>query len=1021
MNKSCLSVTGACLVLLLGMFSLSFLTTFNSKALAAEGEEWQALPVENGGFEEKPASSSDLPSWDYWTGGYKTGMSISDEEVYEGQRSLKVENDGVVGLFSQAISVKEGKTYQFSGKIYIENLISGNPGVWLRWLDSNGKIIENNAKYFEDLPLQEWQDLSITGTAPTGATGVKIFIYQTSTSKMLGYYDELQLFEKTDGKQLEMPYEFGDAINLGPAALAAKTQGAAIGEGELYYATNGSPATFFAADEKTGEMIFSQELPGNDVIWGMTVGSDGNVYFSGTYNGILYRYVTDEKRLEEVGKNPSDNWVWELEATDDGKIYGATYPNAKAFEYDIESDTFTDLGSFHDEQKYARGLGVTEDHLYVGIGTTTYLYQMDRKTGEKQEIELPITGGSSSVSNVWEYGDRLFIAYGTSLLILDVNTHETLKQITWRDKHAFDGLISSPSPYDENLIYFLSKNARELWTYNLETNEIEKVETDIEQFPASPAKAIEWIKNEDGTDVLAILHHQIEYSVYNPKTNEVKVGYPEVEMQGLSIQSLEIGPEDDVYLSGYQGSIGVYDTSAEDYILHERDPHQIEGMGFLNGNVYMGAYGGARIYKYDPSNPYEYTDGKSGNNPEMVYDIQDGQSRPFTFASGDNKLFVGTISDYGQLGGSLTIYDEDLDEWKSIRNIVENQSIIGLAYQDGVVYGGSTIAGGLGIDPTEEKAKMFEYNVTSEEYQVFDLEVDGLEKPEMIGELSVGPDGNLWGVAWGFDETGLENSVIFAMDMQSKEIIKSKELYSGVHRGSQWRPFYIRWDNQGLLYTTAGRKLTVIDPETLASKQLISGTVNLMDLDNEGNIYYASGADLYKMPVPLEEATISLEDTTLTQGEEESLNLDVTLANGNAADINGAEIEWANTSPEVAEIVDGKLIAKNAGTTKIKATVSYNGETLESNEITVVVEVTTHSLKAQLTDLKESDSIDHSTYKKLVNRLNQSDHHYKKGHTDQAIKHLQDFLKHLEKSQVEAGIKETLERNVNALKDSWQS
>lgn len=254
-----------------------------------------------------------------------------------------------------------------------------------------------------------------------------------------------------------------------------------------------------------------------------------------------------------------------------------------------------------------------------------------------------------------------------------------------------------------------------------------------------------WIKNENGEDVLAMMHHQIEYSVYNPKSNKLEISYPEVNMQGLNIQSLEVFEDDQVYMGGYQGSFGVYNTSNEEYVLHERDPHQIEGIGYLNGDVYLGTYGGAKIYKYDPEVPFSYNGGAQGDNPQMVYDIGDGQSRPFSFTSGDNKLFIGTIPDYGELGGALTIHDTQTNEWNTIRNIIDDQSIIGLAYMEGKLYGGSTIAGGLGIDPTKDKAKMFTYDVKSETTEVFDLKVDGLAKPEMIGELSVGPDGNLWG------------------------------------------------------------------------------------------------------------------------------------------------------------------------------------------------------------------------------------------------------------------------------------
>ncbi|OCA85874.1 hypothetical protein A8F94_13525 [Bacillus sp. FJAT-27225] len=985
---------------------------------AAAADTWKELKVENGSFEAKPTTETSLPSWVYWSGGLKSGMAISKELAYAGTQSLAVNNTGVTGIFSQEIDVTAGSQYKLTAKLNVKEL-TGKPGIWLRWYNDQGTNFTNSPKYFDVAVSNEWQTVEIEATAPAGATGVKVFIYQSSTSKMKGYYDEVKLFEK-ESSVLDFPFEFGKPINHGPAALAAKSQGVAIGDGELYYATNGSPATFYAADAETGKKIFSQDLPGSDVVWAMVIGTDGNVYFAGTHNGILYRYVVKEQRLEQLGKNPSDNWVWQLEASKDGKIYGATYPNAKVFEYDISSSQFKDLGTFYEGQQYARGLGITDDSLYVGIGTTAYLMKMDLNTGERTEINTSITGLSTSISNIWEYGNTIFVAYGTSLVTIDKTTGEEMNKMDWQDEHTFDGLISPPSPYDENIIYYINKNTQQLWTYDMRTHEQAKVEPTV-QLPPTPAKAIRWIKDENGKDVLAILHHQIEYSLYDPTTNTVKVSYPEVNMQGLLMQSLEIGEDQKIYMGGYQGSFGIFDTAIDEYILHERDPHQIEGIGFLNGDVYLGTYGGARIYKYDPDQPFQYSGGIKGDNPEMVYDIEDDQSRPFTFTSGDNKLFVGTISDYGRLGGALTIYDQDTGKWNTIRHIIENQSIIGLAYLDGTVFGGSTISGGLGITPTEPKAKMFEYDVETGTHEVFDLHVEGLDKPEMIGELSVGPDGNLWGVAWGLDKAGANNTVVFAMNPDNREIVKSTQIHKGVHRGSQWRPFFIRWDKQGYLYTTAGRKLTVIDPETMKSKVLVPGSVNLMDVDSEGNIYYSADENLYQLPVPLEKGTLSVENESMLQGTEQNIDLTVTLVNGSTINLKGADIEWFNSNPAAADLNDGKVTGKNAGTTEVYAKVSYNGETITTSSIEITIVVTTDTVSQQILSLEEAGSIPHSLAKQLTNRLAQAEHHYQNGDTKQASKHLDDFRKHLDASSIDESVKKTLHTNVDSIEEEYKN
>ena len=67
----------------------------------------------------------------------------------------------------------------------------------------------------------------------------------------------------------------------------------------------------------------------------------------------------------------------------------------------------------------------------------------------------------------------------------------------------------------------------------------------------------------------------------------------------------------------------------------------------MNGKMYMGVYPGADIFEYNAEIP---TQRKS------LFKII-GQDRPFIMRAAEGKLFIGTIPDYGKLGGSLTIYD----------------------------------------------------------------------------------------------------------------------------------------------------------------------------------------------------------------------------------------------------------------------------------------------------------------------------------------------------------------------------
>ena len=60
-----------------------------------------------------------------------------------------------------------------------------------------------------------------------------------------------------------------------------------------------------------------------------------------------------------------------------------------------------------------------------------------------------------------------------------------------------------------------------------------------------------------------------------------------------------------------------------------------------------------------------------------------------------------------------------------------------------------------------------------------------------------------------------------------------------------WRPVQLRWAADGLLYTTLGGKLTVVEPRSLKSRTLAATA--LMTLAANGDVYYADGPDLIRV------------------------------------------------------------------------------------------------------------------------------------------------------------------------------
>jgi hypothetical protein len=726
--------------------------------------------------------------------------------------------------------------------------------------------------------------------------------------------------------QFEEPVDLGEAVKSPLSQVAAYGQNSK-GENLQYIAVTGTPAVFYAVNAETGERKFSQQIPHSDVIWAMTVGSDNNVYFASTMNGVLYRYLPDENRMETIGKNPSDDFVWDLKSSTDGKIYGATYDESKVFEYDIESNSFKDLGPMKEGQKYARGLGVTDKYVYTGIGTISGVVRYDRSTGEKKDIPIPTSGKSGTISEIAIYDGKLFVHGASQLFVIDEATEEHIRTISFQSK------ISPPSPHNPDLIYY--KLQDQLFSYNMATDTVEKVEN-IPSLPGSTAvKAHNWLTLSTGETVLAGMTAFTDSFFFNPETKEYSVHFPDVDAQGATINALA-AINGKVYSGGYQRGLSIYDEKQQAYTYTNFSFHQTEGINQLDGKVYFGTYTGAKMYRYDPKLPIEYDEyGKA--NPGLYLDIESDQDRPFAMTSGDGKLFIGTFPGNGKHGGALTILEETAGENGEItvesqtyRNIVENQSIFGLAYKDGKVFGGTSIYGGFGSNPVETEAKMFVFDVEKgEKIAEFKPDIPGLDSPTLtIGDFSFGPDGLLWGLIEG---------TIFAMNPETYEVVKSKEIYDTAYNSSKLRPYYLKWGPDGNLYTTLGRKLTVVNPETLESEQLVEDSVQLMDLSEDGSIYYAIGSHLYKMSVKVKQIELQLENKLIT-GLPVKPTVTAKLVNGESVVLSDNQYTISVSNPDVLEIdSDSQLMGIRPGTSTVTIKAELNNKTYSSNEVRVTV------------------------------------------------------------------------------------
>lgn len=827
------------------------------------GEEEPTISTEllNGDFEALATDATVVPNWTIDPNAKAGTISINTEIVKDGTQSLLFnDNDTNAGLrvISDPVAVTPGDPMLLAADVYVTQQTHNIVLEMDFYTAAGARAGSTIQEMFSSTTLgsKVWATMRKTADVPANAAYMTVSIYSGAPSLTTAYFDNISL--TTIGKEIPLDRQYSSPIELGAMVDVSLGQAGAIqtnanGDNEVYFVTNGKPGSFFVLDGDTGALKFTKVIPNTVATWAMTVDQEKNVYFSGTEDGLLYRYNPVTQKVEDLGYNTADSWVWDLEAIDD-KIYGGTYSgltDGKLFEYDITNKTFKNYGVVEAGQQYVRGIAVDDEYIYAAVGTTIGLYKVNRATGEKTEITIPnYSGTTGTMGGVYVINGKIFAAVSTiNMVVLDAETGAVDATFTYND------MLSEPDPKNENIVYF--KSGTSFYQYDLAAKETTLIQLDANLPDTVRVKDFTWITPQSGKHagktILSMLTQYGEYIHIDVQAKTMDYVELDVDLQPVNIQSLQTGFDGRLYLGGYQRGMSVYNPFTETIEVNLPTFAQPEGIGFLNDKVYYGTYVSAVMYAYDITK-----DAVMNENPVKVFDIEH-QDRPFAITSGDDKLFVGTVPDYGFLGGSLVTYDEPSNEWKQFDHdvIVKNQSVIGLAYKDGLLFGSTTLWGGLGIDPSEEEAVIFIWDVKQEKVlQRIKLSELGLnidDAPKMIGSIEFGPDGLLWGIVDG---------TIFALnvsDINNITIEKQKMINPSMYNTSKWLPYELRWAPDGLIYTTLSRDLYAIDPETLQYTQIYDGFVNSMTLGIDGTIYFApeAGTNLSKIVIPQTDATLS--------------------------------------------------------------------------------------------------------------------------------------------------------------------
>lgn len=429
---------------------------------------------------------------------------------------------------------------------------------------------------------------------------------------------------------------------------------------------------------------------------------------------------------------------------------------------------------------------------------------------------------------------------------------------------------------------------------------------------------------------------------YNEQTGRTVLDKLELEGEPTELQTVAKANDGTIFTSGYltggnarfdpfTGKLEAYTTETLGY-EQKLAATQTDRIFSYKHFVYFSVYPNMMVYEFDTRRPWNVQDQKSPN-PRLLFSGFDvnKQDRGLagTLVQELGKLIIGTVPKYGMLGGALLIYDLIKDEREAYYAPVEQQSVCAIAYMDGLVYGGTSVWGGLGVEPIAKEAKLFIWDIETKQ-KVFEL--TPVPGARAITELLAGPDGFIWGSAEGF---------LFVLDPASRQIVHLEQLFPRTYTSTVWRDTQLQIGTDGNVYGVQYGKFFMIDARTKQMTMIRDGKRNWLTQDDFGHFYLTEGDQLIKLIIPnlivkLIGIELTVSDSKLACGQTADIELKALLEKNRVIScFNKQNAVFFSSNSSVICVADGKLKAKQAGKAEIWVQVEHEGILVESNRVIV--------------------------------------------------------------------------------------
>lgn len=621
----------------------------------------------------------------------------------------------------------------------------------------------------------------------------------------------------------------------------------------IYTVSDGNPkALFIMLHAETGEILLEKELEKSSGAWGVFTHSSGDVYISGHGTPYFYRFDNKTEEIIPIGELPHGSSLGTgMCETNDGRIFSGSTESLYFWGYDPKTGKFiTDMPYLVlDAASHSIAYDKKENKLYVAVfskDSKNYLFRVDPDTKKKEDITPKEYKNKPKFQfyDMMVFGDILMIRYPSTSETIFFNIRED--KLMGFNQEGKTGAkwpmltycrTPAADPEDDTRFYSVVDSKLTLFDTKTMTYKITSVPGPVQMIKMVMLKLDQ--KKHPGYSVCGLQSHLGKIQFVNIKNKKHVSITTKVQGGKNEGNCLTVTDSGILVIGGnYGGGTGFYNIKTGERSFYSGIGQQ-EGTCAFGNKVFFGSYPTAQLSMID-------TDASSIKHSPLLnmgkaasISGYHNQDRPYNFLPIYEKglMAVATIPAKGFTTGAIALIDGRTGVTAYHAKFpVEHMSAASLAYSDGKLFMGTTVAAGSGTSARAYQALLISMDVDTKEVKKYDLPFT------VRGILTMCTDdnGKIWGMAW---------NNIFCFDPKTEKFEFSKKLDINCNNGG-WRDLKMTLGGDGTCVFISGvytKNLYRFDLITKEFDLIAEGVGSLHTSDKEGNFYFINGTNVNKV------------------------------------------------------------------------------------------------------------------------------------------------------------------------------